>query len=831
MEKMIPIELPEICAPRTELLGMFDHAAGKRCIYINAPGGCGKTVSTLLWLKKSGLKTIWLGLDIYDNSLSGFYRFFCTAFFSVIPQEETLVKVMKDPGFNTSPVEYTIEVLSQFSFEDCRYALVLDDFHLITNEEIIKSLTYVIKRLPLSVTVIILSRGELPQAFCHYEESGKIAFISASEFAFRSDEIRKHFASFGRFITAREAEDVFDVTEGWAIAVNAVVMGGNTAADENLKNNPLRKYIKTQIWDKLEESLRRFMLQTSIADKFSAELCEQITENTESRELLEMLLSDNMFLSRQEGEYRYHHLFLDFLREEADREASLDLQSLSEKAADYYLCTGNHFNALRYYLRSGISKGIADAIYRFLKFNVQSSSEMSKIYFINKLPAETLEANPVLYVSCAWCALLFSGAENLFYYLDKIYERIRDIVAENKAFLEVVIFLYTADPRYTFTEQLSKLQAAAPLEVDPRNVPKTISYNLPYFHRTYRDYSHYALNTEKNFDEFRLVFSPLLGNHYSIVESGIRAGLLYEKSQIKDSLQLVERNPDTDSAELVFLSKMHISACLYAMGRSAEAAQCRNETEIFLRKERLLYLLPIFSAYETKLKLLDGDKAAAKAWLDNYFITEVQNPELRKIFLHFTTVRAFIVLGEYEKASILCKKIWKLCIDFHRLLDAAEAAVLMTVLEWLACNKQEASARLQKTLSDMEPYGYIRVFADEGKAILPVLKRLLKKTEEQSVPGTPGGSFVKEVYLAAYEQSKRYKGIAFAAELKQIKLSGQQKYMLELLAKGYRNADIVELTGLSINTVRYHTKEAYLKLEVTNAMDAVLRARALGLIH
>jgi len=50
------------------------------------------------------------------------------------------------------------------------------------------------------------------------------------------------------------------------------------------------------------------------------------------------------------------------------------------------------------------------------------------------------------------------------------------------------------------------------------------------------------------------------------------------------------------------------------------------------------------------------------------------------------------------------------------------------------------------------------------------------------------------------------------------------------LAKGYKNAEIVEMTGLSINTVRSHTKVAYQKLEVNNVYDAVLRARELELI-
>ncbi|HQE65933.1 MAG TPA: LuxR C-terminal-related transcriptional regulator [Bacillota bacterium] len=241
-------------------------------------------------------------------------------------------------------------------------------------------------------------------------------------------------------------------------------------------------------------------------------------------------------------------------------------------------------------------------------------------------------------------------------------------------------------------------------------------------------------------------------------------------------------------------------------------------------------MLPVFSAYETKLKLLDGDSSAAKEWLENYFITESYNPELHRIFLHFTTVRAYIVLEEYEKAELLCEKLWKLCTDYHRLIDAAEAAVLLTVILRLTDRETQASALLQKTLLDMEPYCYIRVFADEGNAILPVLKKLIKKADMGNGTVMPGSPYMKTVYMSVYEQSKRYKGIGTSMGRKQVKLSAQQKHMIELLAKGYKNAEVVELTGLSINTIRYHTKLAYQKLGVNNAKDAVLRAKELSII-
>lgn len=261
-----------------------------------------------------------------------------------------------------------------------------------------------------------------------------------------------------------------------------------------------------------------------------------------------------------------------------------------------------------------------------------------------------------------------------------------------------------------------------------------------------------------------------------------------------------------------------------------EATQRRAEIRSLLKDKKLLYLNPVLSAYETKLRLLDRDKKAAKEWLENHFATESSRAELHRLFMQFTTVRAYIVLGEYEKAKALAEKLQKLCTAYHRLLDSAEAAVLLTIVLWLTGNKEEAFALLKRALVGLEPYRYIRVFADEGKAIMPILRRLTKKGSTADGNAAPGSAYLRTVYLAVYEQSKRYKGMAHDAERRPVNLSAKQEQMIALLAQGYKNAEIVQITGLSINTVRYHTKLAYQKLNVTNAMDAVLRAKELNLL-
>ncbi len=114
-DKLVPIELPEICAPRLELLGRFDKASANGVFMSALRPAAGKTVSTLLWIRKSGCTPIWLGLDVYDNTPADSIGFSVPRSFPLSARRKS-IRIIMDPAFSNSPVEYTIEVVSRFSF-------------------------------------------------------------------------------------------------------------------------------------------------------------------------------------------------------------------------------------------------------------------------------------------------------------------------------------------------------------------------------------------------------------------------------------------------------------------------------------------------------------------------------------------------------------------------------------------------------------------------------------------------------------------------------------------------------------------------------------------
>ena len=343
----LSVSLPEICAPRNELMQHFDQCAKKKYITVQAPAGYGKTVSALLWLKKTNCRFAWLSLDEYDNKLPVFYRSLCQRLLAFVPNNEAMAQLVSSPSFSASPVESAIEFLSSFIWPDGEYGLILDDFHSITNEQIAKSLPFVLKRLSQTAHVLVLSRTALPEAMRVIANNS--AFIDGPQLAFTPEEIRSHYAGYGQTITFKEANDIHSYTDGWVIILNVMAQSANL---QPLNEKPsLENFFEKNIWNSLDEKKQIFLMKTSVVDGFTPELCGRLTGNENCSETLEALIAENIPLSCLGGEYRYHNLFLEFLRQYL-RKSGIAQAELCHLAAAYYLETGQFHRAAVYSIRS-----------------------------------------------------------------------------------------------------------------------------------------------------------------------------------------------------------------------------------------------------------------------------------------------------------------------------------------------------------------------------------------------------------------------------------------------------------------------------------------------
>jgi len=840
------LTLPQNCAPRLELLRLFEECAKRQFIYVQAPAGYGKTISTLLWLQKSQRAFTWIFLDKYDNMLSLFYRSLCRSLLDLCRPglakssapgaplaEDTLTRYLNDPLFAASPIESALQFVSMLSWSEGPCALVLDDLHLIDNEEILKSLPYFLKRLPALMNVALLSRATLPASMRVLIENDKTSFIGLNELTFSAEEIRNHFRGYGRFITREKADTIYSFTDGWVIILNAMLQSGNTKLSYENHKFSLEDYFEKNIWNGLDEATRIFLLKTAVVDSFTLELCELLTKNPAGAQILDTLIKGNINLSRMGQEYRYHNLFLDFLRERLPI-SGIDQNELLFTAAHYYLKAGQFHKAAIYSMRQNDPRLKIQVIQTFFQSKnpaLEQFLELSLTYNADKLPPEAFERAPILYMPAILAAYLTGETAQTEGLFDRFYAALPAFIAANHPLAAPAAGRLLLDHRLKLAGILPFMSAMGlSFEQKIEGQAAVVTVQLPMLHRSVRDFYEF-LDPDTKAAVYNL-FACLLPGDNECFYHGVTAGLLMERNRLNEALEealCAYHGLTADTGNEVYFGVCIGLAEIYSLKSAKDRSQSiLKGLRQWIEDKRALYLLKNLEAYEKRLLMWDGSLQAAQEWLENYYISDAAAGEFYKIYQNFTSARAYIMLDLPDKATAMLEQMKKLGFDMDRPLDVAEADVLLALTEWILGKKEAARDRLCHVLKRLRQYGFMRVVANEGKSVLPILTAVLKKLEGAQEEALY--RFTKEVQMAAYEQSKRYSGLTSALQPKPVKLSPQQTLVLELLAQGHNNKEIVKITGLSINTIREHTRAAYRKLEVTNVMDALIKSKQLGIL-
>jgi LuxR family maltose regulon positive regulatory protein len=638
------------------------------------------------------------------------------------------------------------------------------------------------------------------------------------------------------------------------MGVNAIAKAGKLEL-ENAENpekagntkNAFSQYIKDNIWDKWDSGLRDFMLKTSIVDEMTEELALALTGRGDAGAILRELCAQNSFVSSSgnsgpssespgEATYRYHSLFLGFLRNVL-QDSSIDQAALNKVAAEYYLARQQHFVASHYAVNSNDIQVLMRTFHRFFHYSSPSLSEhlhfLKILLSADSLPEATREQYPFLYVGMVFYAYQSGDAERVGYYTDKLLAHINTIASDYPQFLEAAIEDTFLDHRIPLPAMLKRSKTLPPIVQKGETIQMpTITNQRPFMHRGGKATDPGAL------EKASAPYWDLFGEQYKVFYPCLKSGMYLEKNMLPEALSFAEEavglldSVDGISPEFIFSAHMHLAAVHRAMGNDELAMQIVGNTKNKLDEMNAGHLNHNLMAYQAMLRLWDGDRAAAQEWLDNYFVTKFDRLPAYKEFQHYTTARAHMVLGNVDEAMSCILELERFSRDFRRPTEMAESGTLKAALEWAMGKHKEAVATLETVLAILQPHGYLRIVADEGAAVEPILKRIAAKVDKKGYDGILTKKFVNDTLLIAHGVAKKYKGITanIIKNTKQIKLSKQQKKMIELLAAGHHNQKIAEITGLTVHTVKLHLSLAYKKLGVHNAIDAVLKARELGLI-
>ncbi len=159
--------------------------------------------------------------------------------------------------------------------------------------------------------------------------------------------------------------------------------------------------------------------------------------------------------------------------------------------------------------------------------------------------------------------------------------------------------------------------------------------------------------------------------------------------------------------------------------------------------------------------------------------------------------------------------------------------VLQALAHSMRNEEQEALTVLAQAVHLAEPEGFIRIFVEEGPQMTVLLSRL--REQERKKGPTP----YLDMLLAAFSPGSathkpprlldQSRGRPMEQQLVE-PLSERELEVLHLLAQGNSNQEIAEVLVIALDTVKRHVTHIFEKLGVHNRVQAVARARALGLL-
>ena len=843
-DKLMPAKLPHIYVERAPLLRAFESASAKPIVVVSAPAGCGKSTSTILWLEHSKRAHAWISLDVYDNSLSVFYRLFCAAIISLQPDNVAMQDIYRLPSFTLSPVEHTVRLLAEFQPDGLAKALVLDNLHYIDLPEIKKSLPLIIKRLPKPFVTLILSRSTITTDDLDGFDSDDIAVIDATQLAFSSRDIRAYMEAYERTPTKEHAEQILSLTDGWPMGILAIAQSGQTDF-EGEYGHLLGKYIRTQIWDKWDDTLKDFLMKVSILNSIDVNSATALTGYEDADKLLQTASQACAFIS-QVGEtgYRFHDLFIDFLKTQA-QELGLHTTHLHKVAAQFYL-EKNEVNIARFHAMKSNDVATIIETTKAVQSNTSSSLDEYTSFYATfnreTLSKEVCDAYPFLYSSLIGQCYLLGDAKEMIKYIDQLKPLLPELKRKFPQFMLNALGLLILDPRYTILEQMNYYRDEWVASNNGVHKYEAIHYSasieLPLIHRCSSNF--HEITDESYFPLLKSTVGNMMQGHVDFLVDYLYAGTLMERGRPQkakeyitqyESILTKKENPFEGFApEFVFSVLCTRIAIETSLNQYGIAREMLSRLEMYIKQANADYLYYNLLAIQTKLKMWTGDRQAAVDWLAQYFVSDSHNLKLYKIYQHNITLRAYIVTGQFEVAITFAQKLIRLNDNFKRVIDASESRVLLAIAQWAINKKVEAVETLEMALGNTQPFELIRIIADEGNCIAPILKRLTAKVSKGDYTGVLSIAYLKVLAIATRGYAKHRKGLYLGAHDKPVKLSKGQRNVLELFAKGYSRQEVADTLGVSLDTVKTHASIIYRKLDVHSAIDAVLKAQELELI-
>ena len=840
-----------------------------------APAGFGKTTLVVDWLKKQGMAAAWYSLDENDNLPARFFAYLVAAIQTVEPGFASNLALSLNEANPPETPNIIPVIINELTTIKQPLLIVLDDFHVISNEHLHSAVESIVNHLPAGVHLLLTSRDEPHLPLHRWRVRGQLNEIRAADLRFTQAEASQFFdTTMSLQLAPNVVSELEKRTEGWiaGLQLAALSLRSHEKVDQLLagftgSERQVADYLLHEVFFQQRQGLQNFLLQTSILERFNSGLCNELLKREDSQRLIDELDQRNLFLIPLDNSrhwFRYHHLFSEFLRDRLKRDwAQQDIEALHRRAANWYEAQGlveeavqQHFHIEEY---AEIARLIASLPINFL---YEAGGSIKLVDWGLRLPKQVLSQIPMAGVMLVGAALITGNTPVLFEYFELIKHQesvrpyldlfnsvlIRNEKGDHAQALKLALQATSAsqplDPsfapmawmqvavNYANLGQLEDVDEAVSKMIQAIKGENALTLNMRIYaaeiqvlstlaQAEYQKAEQICINLVDMATDGERVLSPLVGIIYSYLGSIYyqwndlpAAQLYYEKC-----IHLARQSGVSDMYTYANVLQANLAA------RKKDKAALQQALESFSslasndQLERIQFITGRMAAWFW-LRIGELDKAIE--WVRQAPNTLTDDPE----FDDFDTYHTLIAIcleenrqarGKHDPAEMLAivEKLEHLAVVSHHRVGLIDALNLKALLLDLQRNPQ-ATDVIERALEIAKPGRLISIFLEWGT---PMRKLLVR-----AVSVDPG--YVGQLLKAFDEEPD-----ALDSGMESVQLTARENEILQLIAAGLPNKQIEEILLISKNTVRTHIKNLYSKLNVNSRTQAVQKARQLALLN
>ncbi|MCK5162102.1 MAG: hypothetical protein KAQ72_00210, partial [Desulfobacula sp.] len=343
INKITPPKLPKIVL-REKLFDLLDEKQHYRITWISGMAGSGKTTLAASYLKARNYPFLWYQIDEGDSDPSTFFYYLGLAAKKASPNKRKPLPLLTPEYF------MGVYAFTQRYFENLcdrltpPFFIVFDDYHTVPlAAQFHQIFLDGISNVSPDIHIIILSRANPPTVFAGMTANNQMKIIGPNNLRLNINESRKIVAiESGKSLPVETAEKIHEKAQGWAAGIiliaksikkNATLSG---CLDKIVPSN-IFDYFSGELFDKMDEATRDFLLKTAFFSKMTVSMAEKLTGRTDTHHILSSLRRNNVFTERfytSIPTYQYHSLFRKFLTTRAtDTYGRQDIIRLKQRAA------------------------------------------------------------------------------------------------------------------------------------------------------------------------------------------------------------------------------------------------------------------------------------------------------------------------------------------------------------------------------------------------------------------------------------------------------------------------------------------------------------------